>query len=152
MVLQCRKFVRVLVVVIVVQSATWALPGAGRVGLPLVRAEPPRSVTAPVPTATAPVTVAVVVVSVVMAVAAVVTVVVVVAVVVVAAASVTVVVERPTDRTPQAAFEFTCSVQSVVHEIFRGAHDIAQRVTERRTGTATGHAVHPFRKRGEENP
>ncbi|MDN3248009.1 hypothetical protein [Streptomyces sp. ZSW22] len=96
------------------------------------------------------------VVSVVMAVAAVVTVVVVVAVVmavvVVAAASVTVVVERPTDRTPQAAFEFTCSVQSVVHEIFRGAHDIAQRVTERRTGTATGHAVHPFRKRGEENP
>ncbi|MDN3256207.1 ABC-type multidrug transport system fused ATPase/permease subunit [Streptomyces sp. DSM 42143] len=142
--------------VIVVQSATWALPGAGRVGLPLVRAEPPRSVTAPVPTATAPVTVAVVVVSVVMAVAAVVTVVVVVAVVmavvVVAAASVTVVVERPTDRTPQAAFEFTCSVQSVVHEIFRGAHDIAQRVTERRTGTATGHAVHPFRKRGEENP
>lgn len=156
---QRRQFVRVVVGAVVVRPDPRFPPGAGRVGLSLVRAEPvprsvtgPAAVTAPVPTAAASVPVVVVIVVVVVvvvtavvvvavavtavtavaAVMAVMAVMTVAAVVVTAAATVAIVivVQCPADRTPQAALEIPCSVQGVVHEILRGAHDIAQCVTE----------------------
>jgi Flp pilus assembly protein TadB len=90
-----------------------------------------------------PVVVAVVVTAVV--VAAVAAAVVVVATVVVAAvAVVVVVVQRLADGPPETALEIPRSVEGVVHEILRGTDDIAQGMTERCTGTTTGHVTQPF--------
>jgi hypothetical protein len=136
---------------VVVPTEAGTRSAIGCVGLSLVRFElvpgpvtsaagaaPTTAVARPVPVVA--VVVAVVVTTVV--VAAVTAAVVVVATVVVAV--VVVVVQRLADGLPETALEIPRSVEGVVHEILRGTDDIAQRMTERCTGTTTGHVTQPF--------
>ncbi|SOR82625.1 hypothetical protein SCNRRL3882_6075 [Streptomyces chartreusis NRRL 3882] len=122
-------------------TGTRPRPGIGRVGLTFVRPQPviPVVTTAAATTRTAVTTTA----ATGSAVPVVVAVVVPVAVVVVV-----VVIQGPTHRAPHTTFEIPCSVQRIVHEVLRGAHDLAQRMTERCTGIATGHGTYPFREFG----
>jgi hypothetical protein len=121
-------------------------------GLVLVRTAPVEAVVTaarPVPTSTAAVAVVVVPILVPVAPTAAVVVLPVPVVVVVSATAVTivpvaavvvvpvtatvivvVVVQRPADRVPEAALEVSRPVEGVVHEVFRSAHNAAQRVTE----------------------
>jgi hypothetical protein len=136
---------------VVVPTEAGTRSAIGCVGLSLVRFElvpgPVTSAAGAAPTTAVarpvPVVVAVVVTAVV--VAAVTAAVVVVATVVVAVvAVVVVVVQRLADGLPETALEIPRSVEGVVHEILRGTDDIAQRMTERCTGTTTGHVTQPF--------